>query len=267
MYRTVAPCLTECGGSARDAELPLRLARIVRREFPEPGCRVQDPDVIGFLNDATARRGTVAKADSVVGTTFAAMARDMVSLLRTAGELDEPFDLVVVAHATPDLHPWVSPATYLNHALPGDPLTFSVSDQGLSAAYTALRIIADYSRRHSYRRALLLLADQSTASCDGGTAPEPGGDVAVALVLDASSGSALSVEQFRGIGPSDVDGLLAARVAGLGSPEVVAGPGILGDEPKAGGRPCGGIWRAVTGPTVFADYDAGRGELSLCLAS
>lgn len=50
-------------------------------------------------------------------------------------------DLAVIAHHTPDLDYRESAACYLTHVLPAAPETFAVSDQGVGAPFTALRLL------------------------------------------------------------------------------------------------------------------------------
>ncbi|WP_371622520.1 hypothetical protein OG245_06120 [Streptomyces sp. NBC_01116] len=72
-------------------------------------------------------------------------------------------DLVIVTHALPDVTPFAAIAPHLNWLL-GDRATtsFGISQQGLAAPFTALRIISAFQRSGRSRTAVLAVLEQTT---------------------------------------------------------------------------------------------------------
>ncbi|MYT31693.1 MULTISPECIES: hypothetical protein [unclassified Streptomyces] len=71
-------------------------------------------------------------------------------------------DLIVVAYALPDLHPFITTASYLNHRFGDRAKSFAVSEQGLLAPFTALQIVSAYQRRGRCRHAVIAVLEQTT---------------------------------------------------------------------------------------------------------
>ncbi|MFJ8953502.1 hypothetical protein ACIRO1_25645 [Streptomyces sp. NPDC102381] len=88
----------------------------------------------------------------------------MDHLLDDVGGNDAPLrpDLVVVAYAIPDLHPFVTTASYLNHRFGDTAKSFAVSEQGLLAPFTALQIVSAYQRSGRSQRAVIAVLEQTT---------------------------------------------------------------------------------------------------------
>lgn len=89
--------------------------------------------------------------------------RDLVDRLAEAdGIRDSDPDLVVVAHALPDITPFTAIAPHLDHLLGGRSTNFGIHQQGLTAPFTALRAIAAYQRAGRSERAVLAVLEQTT---------------------------------------------------------------------------------------------------------
>ncbi|MFJ1861947.1 hypothetical protein ACIOHA_32160 [Streptomyces anulatus] len=81
--------------------------------------------------------------------------KDLVDQLVGSEDIDGAADLVVVTYALPDVHPFTAVASHLNMLLGGGAQSFSISEQGLAAPFTALRIIAAFQRGGRSERAVL----------------------------------------------------------------------------------------------------------------
>ncbi|WP_395105047.1 hypothetical protein [Actinomadura sp. SCN-SB] len=91
-------------------------------------------------------------------------------------------DLVVFAHARVDCDPRRSLSGTVSLECAGDPLCFAVSDQGETAAVTALDLVRRHLRHGWAENALVVLLDQTThAGIDA--APGPAEDLAVGMVF------------------------------------------------------------------------------------
>ncbi|WP_158883749.1 hypothetical protein [Amycolatopsis anabasis] len=261
-------------------EIPLGLTLSVSRVF-EAG-RPYDPGLVQYFADLAKLYGLRHRDDyftRVHRNTFTELIQGALDGL---GALDDPVDLVVLAHSTPDAEPgW--PACYLADALPGDPLALAVSDQGVTAAFTALRIVADYSTVDDFRRAIVVLLDQTTLMNDehppaGIALPEQ--DSVVALVLDRKPGAGrLTVRQLTDVGAPEAGATVAELLRERALPVAVLGPDLAAatEAPPdaeivavAPGRPCSGTWahflehRQTGRSMVIADYDPALRYLGIC---
>jgi hypothetical protein len=265
MYQAASPALAARRRTGL-AELPLGLASVVRRDFAVPRSRVDGSAIAGYFSDLADGFGvryTGGASWHADGNAYPDMVPELLDDLGA-----EPFDVVVLAAAVPDLDPWRSAATRLNDVLPGSPLLFEVSDQGSGATFTALRLAGEYAARHGYRRALVLGMDQKTLPYETGEAVL-GGDAAVALVLERGGGT-ISVGQVCDVDPGEVPDVFADLLAGVVPTTIVAGSGVgtLGTFDAVGvtaGFPCTGLWSTPHGRTAYLDYDPARRDLSLCL--
>ncbi|WP_410579401.1 hypothetical protein [Amycolatopsis sp. lyj-108] len=254
----VAPIAPESG-----RQVPLRLERAASRVFGEG--RPYDPGLIQYFADLAALYGLRHRDDyftRVRRNTFT----DMIGgVLADLAPLDEPFDLVVLAHSTPDAEPgW--PACFAADALPGDPLVLAVSDQGAAAAFTALRIVADYATADGFNRALVLILDQTTLMDDDQPAPRevrPTHDAVVALVLSRhADGGGPAIRCQADLGRDEAIASVTALLAGSRPAALVAGPAVGVERPGVDlvvaepGRPCTGVWAALV--DRLGDWDAGR---------
>jgi len=263
MYRT-ASVNTEL------AIVPLGLSKIVHRSYPNGTTPVSSDDAARHLSDLCAGYDVPYAASSALGNTFTSMARDLVS------SLEAPVDLVVVAHDTPDLDHRLAATTYLSEALPTSALQFTVSEGGSCTPYTALRLAGGYASRHGYQRVLVLLLDQATLPYETGIPLS--GDAGVALLLDRSCATGVSLRQVSGVSASSVPAVLADLLPADGPLSVIAGAGIDPgrDLPShasvvwhaPAGAPCTSTWAGLAahfGPrVVLVDYEPRTGELAVC---
>ncbi|MGC4888323.1 2-hydroxy-acid oxidase [Micromonospora sp. DT227] len=262
----------------------LHLIRAARREFTGPAVLLDDPvlrERAGeYLTDLVRPYGLRVDA-AARGQSYGEMAAELIGALVPE---DEPVDLLVLAFAVHDALPGRATAAYLSHVCPGTPMSFALCDQGPAAAFTGLRIAG----AHAYRRALLLVVEQSVLPYDPGVAV-PDRHRAVALLLGDGpaddSARVTSLRQHADVGPDDVAALAAAelraRGAGRADVSVVLGPALAGVRPPPGGpvtvvppgQPSTGVWWALldrladdaASRVVVVDYDA---ELRyLCLVA
>jgi hypothetical protein len=246
MYCTAPPA------TARPSEvLPLRLKKVVRREVAADGDWTDDPELHEYFADLAALHGIGYRGDVLragAAATFAAMAEPVLA------EAD-PVDVLIIAHTTPDLDPRVSAAAAASHRFAGRPLVFAVSDTACSVAFTAVRLAGEYVRRHSYRRALVLVLDQATRPYESPAAP--GGDAVVALHLSADPAGQVRCGRVPGVHRDHV-AEVAARIGG--------GVPVLGPTPTDGRFPATGIWRDFAAGTsaVLVHHDEARAELAYC---
>ncbi|TQM84853.1 hypothetical protein FHX81_7313 [Saccharothrix saharensis] len=272
MYRTTAPTLSR----PADART-LGLSRVVRTRAT-PDRALDDEFSLRHFTDLTSLYGVAVRPDALAapGTTFTALTRSLHAELEPLG----PVELAIVAHATPDLDCRLAAATYLAEAVPGAPLSFSVSDVGRCAPFAALRIASDYAARHGYTRALVVIADQATLPYDLGAyevADRPAGDAGVALLLEAG-GAPVSLVHTPGVSVTELPDAVAAGLASLVGPDervaVVAGAGIDPELVRRGGTvrtapvgyPCTALWEGLAdslGRVVLVEHDPVTGDLGL----
>lgn len=267
MYRTSAPTLSRSSGVRS-----LGLARVVRAGVA-PDRALDDEFSLRHFTDLTSGYGVELRADVLAepGTTFTALTQSLHAALEPLG----PVGLAIVAHVTPDLDCRLAAATYLAEAVPGAPLSFSVSDVGRCAPFAALRIATDYAARHGYSRALVVIADQSTLPYE--VDDRPAGDAGVALLLEPG-GAPLSLVHTPGVSAADLPGAIAAGLASLvGEDErvpVVAGAGVDPELVRHGGTvrsvrggyPCTALWDGLAdsvGRVVLVEHDAATGDLGM----
>jgi hypothetical protein len=252
----------------------LMLRRVAHRVDDADSALAAHPTLRPYLTDLAATRG-LALREEVLGTgqAYAELAAPVVEAATMA---DEPVDLLVLAYGVPDVQPGRNVALHLAARCPGHPLAFAVCDQGPAAAFTALRLIADYG----CDRALLVVAEQSAVPYPlTAPAPVPDRHAAVALLFE-SGPSPVGVRTHSALPPEAVGAVLAADVAeltgehdgvtlvlGSGMDSAAAGPGVLRAAP---GLPYTGLWaRLADGEPgrllVLADYDPALGYL--CVAA
>ena len=266
--------------------LPLRLALAEHQVFTGGGGYADDDRT--YFADLLTSYG-IAYRDELLDArraTFKEMVQPLVGRLGSAGE---GFDIGVHAHVTPDAEPgW--PMCHLTDALPHLGLAFAVSDQGVVAPFTALRLVADITRVDGGRRALVVVMDQAARQHSEPIPDRLRADrnVSVALVLDESGGlGAVSVLHLVGIPETKVGVRLGAEAraaaADGGALTVVCGQGLTGhygrlpaDEVLSAppGQPCTGVWSVVVESlprwtaagrrVLIADYDERLRYLCFC---
>lgn len=275
----------------------LGIAGAARLVFEQTSASAHDPRFRSFVSDLVTPYGLELREELLAegaGHSFAEMAEPLITALAPGGTA--PVDLLVLAYDIHDLQPGRATATYLSHLCPGAPLAFSVCDQGAAAAFSALRLIQVYAGAESYRRALLLVTEQSALHYRPAAAAHiPGRHAAVALLLEDSGSATLSrVRQHPGVTAERAVPLLAQQVdqlaGGRTGVKLILGAGLNGyggpalELPSAidevitapAGQPCTGSWWEFAGhqqrwsqvsPLVLvADYDPVLKYLSICAA-
>lgn len=174
-----------------------------------------------------------------------------------AAEAGSP-DLIVVASALPDLHPYAPVAPYLYGRLGGARRRFTVSEQGSAAAFTALRIASAQHRSGRSRKTAVLIAEQSTHAVPGaGLGKARPSDSAVLLVLDAGDGARVEeVSEMRGPDSTAPLGESLARYAEENGPRrvlIVLGPHVDPALPVPPGAAVHRVDRAVYSTGVWLE--------------
>lgn len=287
------PRLTPRSGEVPGA-LPVRLAATLSREFTRGSLSAAPADYSALhegLSDLTELYGAAYRPDLFDPDRLVSYMYMASELLGELGPLLGEVDLVVLAYATPEIDTRDFVGCFLADAVPGGPLVFSLSDQGPTAPFTALRLAGDYLADCAGRRALVLALDQSTIPWD---VPDrtvlPTCNAAVAVVVDcldpvgrvdaAGADRRTQVWQRASVAPEDVGAdieaaLASARLRFGRDAVLVAGRDTPLPEGAAAsaaavlvadrGRVCTGVWHALddhrlnhpdgTGPVVVADYD------------
>ncbi|MFD5649186.1 hypothetical protein [Streptomyces sp. NPDC127039] len=97
--------------------------------------------------------------------------------------------LLIVAYALPDVVPFTAVAPHLTERLGGEAVNFALSQQGLAAPFTALRIADAHARSGRAAEVVLAVLEQTTLPVDVPLVREKElTDSAAALVLRAASG-------------------------------------------------------------------------------
>ncbi|RFU82525.1 hypothetical protein DY218_32760 [Streptomyces triticagri] len=235
-----------------------RLVRAAWRTASGPG-EAYDPATVheDHLREAAAPYGVEFRRELFAGTGRRTSVQLAEAALSGLGPLppEEAPDVVVVAYATPDFEHGELTAAYLKHRLPGEPLAFAVSDQGVLAPFTALRAGIEYARRGGLRRVLVVIVDQSSQpyALPEGDSRAAERDSAVALLLDWDADADTALGGW-GFGPAESTEPPAGRV-------IRPLPGL----------PCTGVWAALLGDggatggtAVLADADEELGQLAYC---
>ncbi|GAB1515286.1 hypothetical protein JCM33774_73290 [Actinophytocola sp. KF-1] len=256
----------------------LRVSGAVGRTFDELTGQVLNPTMPGYVRDMAAPYGLAVREDLLDGGVGHSYAEMCVPLLAELVPEDRPADLLVLATGVPDVRYGRSTATVLSWHCAGAPMAFTVCDQGLLAAFTALHLIEGYARTGGARRAVLLVAEQPTVYHElPVAAPVPDRAAAVGVVLETSGvPGGLSVRRHTEVAPHEVPGALAAQLSDAAT--VILGPTLAGMAPGTGNavvcrenQPYTGVWlelarrlpelRGAEGPVLLAEYDPGMGYL------
>jgi hypothetical protein len=154
-----------------------------RRTFGTASDSARDPALRVYLADMLRPFGlTLAEDRLTEGQSYGEMAG---ALLAEEVAAQDPVDLLVFAFAVPDVAPWRATASYLSHLCPGRPFAFAVCDQGVTAPFTALRLIREYAATGGCRRALLVVAEQAVMPYrQAGLAASPDRHAVVALLCE-----------------------------------------------------------------------------------
>ncbi len=278
------------GGVLRHSPGGLTLRAVARRAFAGQAAIGADPAhrerLRAYLSDLVRPAGLNLRTDVLDrGHSYGEMAE---ALLGPVLGDDRSVDLIVLAHAMPDVTPGRATAAYLSHLCPGNSMAFAVCDQGTAAPFTGLKIISEYARTGGCPRALLLIMEQATLPYDAPPAtPVPDGHTGVALLWEANGGSVPIVDGLRQrprVAPGEVADALREEVAGAAARTVIVnatlaaacGPGGLPASARVApaGMPTTGVWWALgaalareRGPVMLADYEPVLGYLSTCVVT
>lgn len=228
-----------------------------------------------------------------LGQSYGEMGEPLIEALASP---ERPIDLLVLAFAVHDLRPGQATAPYLSYRCPGNPLAFSVCDQGVAAGFTALRLIQTYVRTGRFERALLLVMEQATLHYrPPRPAPLPDRHAAVGLLLERTGPAALApVRQYPEVPPGQAGHRLADQIATLAADRsavtLVIGAEYADDlladrrlpelveriQIAPTGQPATGAWWEFAGGfaewteqrrlVLMADYDRPLGYLSVTAA-
>jgi len=155
--------------------------------------------------------------------------------------------LVVVAHALPDLVPFTAVAPLLTERLGGAATCFAISEQGLAAPFTALRVATAYHRSARADEVLLAVLEQTTVPQPFPLVDEnPLIDSGVVLTLSATDAGALALDR-AGFSASVADALAGYDADGrtlvvLGSWVDAPVPGGYAVHRAEPGGYCTGVW-------------------------
>ncbi|MFF2076654.1 hypothetical protein ACFVXG_18075 [Kitasatospora sp. NPDC058162] len=251
------------------APVGLRITRALARCSDGRSEASLDPDLRVFVADLVRPYGLPLREDLLregVGHSYEELA---AGLLREALAEDEPVDLLILAFDTPDVRPGAPSSLALSRSVPGEPLAFAVCDQGTAAAFTALRLAAEYHRAGACRRAVVVLAEQTALHYEPAEpVVMPERHAAVVLVCEEAPGAGLAVHQWSG--PDRPEPSVRARAEELGP-----GAAVLDATGADGGfaaQPFTGPWaelaerlpgwRAQRRPLLVAGLDRRLGVLS-----
>jgi hypothetical protein len=256
--------------------LSLRLAGAVLR--PEPNPYEPDDDLTTYWQDLLAPFGMEAEEKRLAGSPnigFTELAE--AALAQVSGAIDP--DLLLLAYALPDVHPLKSVTAHLNHLLGGRSRCFAISEQGLRAPFTALRVADAFARSGRCASLALFVCEQTTlAYHDPLVHDTPLVDSAALLYFDGAGEFAYTAAET---GPDVYE--LAARAVRRGGPTtlVVAGPWVDPERlPDAAvhacqpGTYCTSVWLELArqheawnhyGSVVLADTDPRSGQAQVAL--
>ncbi|MEU8515136.1 hypothetical protein AB0C76_26675 [Kitasatospora sp. NPDC048722] len=226
--------------------LALRAATAVRAPAG-PGPGEDDPALLAYFTDLLAPFGQKPDQDLYRGGAHLHH-RDLVDLLLTDRTVAAARpDLAIVTHALPDLAPFTATAPYLTARLGGRATNFALTEQGLAAPFTALRIAAAYQKAGQATEVAIAVLEQTTLPTAHPVAPLT--DSAALLVLRADAGPG---PRFVGAHCTDHAGrALTARLDGPGADGtlLVLGPDVTDDIPDhpavhrtAPGSYCTSLW-------------------------
>jgi hypothetical protein len=248
---------------------------------------VDDPSMLAFFRDLVEPFGEVVE-EKLLSSGPNVSHRDLVGHLVAAEEVrNSRPDLIVLAYALPDVHPFTAVAPHLNMLLGGQATSFGISQQGPAAPFTALRIVAGFQRAGRCREAVVAVLEQTTLPTRHPLVHDtPLVDSGVILILGPDGGPRLG-----GVETVESGEAMERRLGELAAPDpagtlVVRGPWLddLHDEDVGDGVPthrigpgtyCTSVWLALArhwrswrrkyGTVVLCDADpqSGRGHLAV----
>jgi hypothetical protein len=143
--------------------MALRLSTAAALVRPTPQQYRPDDEILEFYRDLLgSRRGELDEELANRGTNIAFADLAERTLRAAPAAARHSPDLLILAYALHDLHPLTTVSSRLNHRLGGRSRSFAVSEQGLGAPFTALRIAQSYARSGRCGSAALFVAEQAT---------------------------------------------------------------------------------------------------------
>ncbi|MEV4313252.1 hypothetical protein [Actinocrispum sp. NPDC049592] len=158
-------------------------------------------------------------------------------------------DLIVVAYGMNDLYPFRCIGGHVDRLLGGGSENFAVSEQGLRAPFTALRIADAYARSGRCRQGAVVVVEQSTIGNDDPIARDGLADSAAILVL--GSGGPWRLGTIPPASPHLT--ALITQAAGGQPALVVAGPWTDPTAVAAAGLPVHQVSRGSYCTSVWLD--------------
>jgi hypothetical protein len=134
---------------------------------PEPKPYQEDPAALTFYRDLVEPFG-VQLDEEVLRSGTQITHRDLLDHLLQEDICQSGADLIVLAHALPDVLPFAVNASHVNLMFGNRAESFGVSEQGLAAPFTALRIVSAYERAGRAERAVITVLETTTLP-----APDP----------------------------------------------------------------------------------------------
>lgn len=219
-----------------------------------PEGRPHDPTLLPFYRDLVGPFG-LEPDEARLRAGRNVHHQDLVDWLADDDKVrDSNPDLVVLTHALPDVHPFTAVAPHLNARLGGEAISFGISQQGLAAPFTALRVINSFQQAGRCDTAVLAVLEQTTLpTYHPLTHDTPLVDSGVLLVLGPDGGPQLgNVEAGTATAPlgKRVGDALDAEPAGT---YLVLGPWVDADGLPPGleysqaeaGTYCTSVWLAL----------------------
>ena len=261
--------------------LSLRFAAPVVRRDANP--YEPDDDLTTYWRELLAPFGIEADEALLAASPNIGFAELAEETLRRVPAIDP--DLLLLAYALPDLHPLKSVTAHLNHLLGGRSRCFAISEQGLRAPYTALRVADAFARSGRCQSLALFVCEQTTlAYRDDLVHGTPLVDSAALLYFDRTGGFAF---RYTAAGSGAEVGALAAAAlerSGSGPALVVAGPWVdprqldvldAKVQPCPPGTYCTSVWLEMAGnhdvwadsyrSVVLCDTDPRSGQAQVAL--
>lgn len=231
--------------------------RALSRFFPGASDLAREPVLREYLLDAARPYGVAVREDEVAAAAGHSYGEMGQALLEEMLGEDDEVDVLILAHAVPDVRPGRSTALYLSSVCPGRPHAFAVTDQGVTAAYTAIRLAGTFLDSGEARSVLILIVEQSARFHEAQPPISwPKQHAGVALRLEPG---AATVYQHTCVDQDEALRLLPE------APALFLGDGLA----EVGGeQPMTGAWAAYAekpGPAVIADYDPELRTLSVCV--
>jgi hypothetical protein len=237
-----------------------------------------------YLDDLAALYELAGSTGSAtaISRTYGEMAARVLNGYRDA---PEPIDLIILTYANSEILPSREAGLALADAFPSVRMVYAISDQGMLAPFTALKLIAGHFRERDFERAAIVVLEQSYIPliCDQ-QAKMPTGDVAVAVIVERGASVAPDVTSHvilrKTSGHTNaaraLQEVLRAEISHLtGDPVIAIGesvPLIHEFSTRAPyvhralpGRVCTGVWERIdqcvrgtpgySGPVLAVEYD------------